>query len=96
MHAVCVAAARPNFMKVKPVLDALEARGAATTLVHAGQHYDPALSQVFFDDLGLRPPDRDLGSGSGSQATQTARVMTAFEPLIESLRPEVVDRKSVV
>ncbi len=90
MHAVCVAAARPNFMKVKPVLDALEARGAITTLVHAGQHYDPELNQVFFDDLGLRPPDRELGSGSGSQATQTARVMTAFEPLLESLRPDVV------
>ena len=90
MHAVCVAAARPNFMKVKPVLDALEARGAVTTLVHAGQHYDPELNQVFFDDLGLRSPDEHLGSGSGSQATQTARVMTTFEPLLETLRPDVV------
>ncbi len=90
MHAVCVAAARPNFMKVKPVLDALEAKGAETTLVHAGQHYDPERNQIFFDDLGLRAPDEHLGSGSGSQATQTARVMTAFEPLVESLRPDVV------
>ena len=90
MHAVCVAAARPNFMKVKPVLDALEARGADTTLVHAGQHYDTELNQVFFDDLGMRSPDHHLGSGSGSQATQTARVMTAFEPLLEQLAPDVV------
>lgn len=90
MHAVCVAAARPNFMKVKPVLDALEAAGAETSLVHAGQHYDADVNDVFFTDLGLRPPDHHLGSGSGSQATQTARVMTAFEPLLDRLRPDVV------
>ena len=90
MHAACVAAARPNFMKVKPVLDALEAAGATTSLVHAGQHYDPEINDVFFADLGLRPPDHHLGSGSGSQATQTARVMTAFEPLLERLAPDVV------
>ena len=90
VHAVCVAAARPNFMKVKPVLDALEACGAATSLVHAGQHYDPDVNDVFFADLGLRPPDHHLGSGSGSQATQTARVMTAFEPLLDRLAPDVV------
>ena len=90
MHALCVAAARPNFMKVKPVLDALEARGTVTTLVHAGQHYDPEVNDVFFTDLGLRPPDHHLGSGSGSQAAQTARVMTAFEPLLDRLAPDVV------
>ncbi|HMQ26444.1 MAG TPA: UDP-N-acetylglucosamine 2-epimerase, partial [Acidimicrobiales bacterium] len=90
MHAVCVAAARPNFMKIKPVLDALEAAGARTSLVHAGQHYDPDVNDVFFDDLGLRPPDHHLGSGSGSQATQTARVMVAFEPLLAQLEPDVV------
>lgn len=77
-------------MKVKPVLDALEAAGAETSLVHAGQHYDPDVNDVFFADLGLRPPDHHLGSGSGSQATQTARVMTAFEPLLDRLRPDVV------
>lgn len=90
VHAVCVAAARPNFMKVKPVLDALEAAGARTTLVHAGQHYDPDVNDVFFADLGLRAPDHHLGSGSGSQATQTARVMLAFEPLLADLAPDVV------
>ena len=90
MHALCVAAARPNFMKVKPVLDALEARGTVTTLVHAGQHYDPEVNDVFFTDLGLRPPDHHLGSGSASQAAQTARVMTAFEPLLDRLAPDVV------
>ncbi|MBL8778075.1 MAG: UDP-N-acetylglucosamine 2-epimerase (non-hydrolyzing) [Acidimicrobiales bacterium] len=90
MDAVCVAAARPNFMKVAPVLAALDAAGATTTLVHAGQHYDPEVNDVFFADLGLRPPDHHLGSGSGSQATQTARVMTAFEPLLDRLAPDVV------
>ena len=57
LRAVCVAGARPNFMKVKPVLDALEARDVETVLVHTGQHYDAAMSDVFFDELGLRTPD---------------------------------------
>lgn len=77
-------------MKIKPVLDALEAAGATTDLVHAGQHYDADVNDVFFDDLGLRPPDHHLGTGSGTQAEQTARVMTAFEPLLDRLRPDVV------
>jgi UDP-N-acetylglucosamine 2-epimerase (non-hydrolysing) len=77
-------------MKVKPVLDALEQLGAETTLVHTGQHYDPAMSEIFFDELGLRSPDHYLGVGSGTQAETTARVMTAFEPLVDRLHPDVV------
>jgi UDP-N-acetylglucosamine 2-epimerase (non-hydrolysing) len=77
-------------MKVKPVMDALEKRGAQVLLVHTGQHYDAAMNDVFFADLGLRPPDRHLGTGSGSHAEQTARVMTAFEPLVDDLIPDAV------
>ncbi|WP_436531133.1 non-hydrolyzing UDP-N-acetylglucosamine 2-epimerase [Actinoplanes sp. HUAS TT8] len=87
---ICVAGARPNFMKVKPVMDALEQRGAEVVLVHTGQHYDAAMNDVFFADLGLRQPDRHLGTGSGSHAEQTARVMLAFEPLVTELRPDAV------
>ena len=90
LHVLCVAAARPNFMKVKPVLDALEARAIRTTLVHTGQHYDSVMSDVFFDELGLRQPDHHLGTGSGSHAEQTARVMLAFEPLLDDLAPDWV------
>jgi UDP-N-acetylglucosamine 2-epimerase (non-hydrolysing) len=77
-------------MKVKPVMDALEERGAQVILVHTGQHYDPAMSEVFFADLGMRRPDHFLGAGSGSHAVQTCRVMTAFEPLCEQVRPDLV------
>src|SRR5690349_5424160 len=87
---ICVAAARPNFMKVKPVMAALEARGADVTLVHTGQHYDEAMNDVFFRDLGLRLPDRHLGTGSGSHAEQTGRVMAAFEPLVAEVKPDAV------
>ncbi|MQY14383.1 UDP-2,3-diacetamido-2,3-dideoxy-D-glucuronate 2-epimerase [Streptomyces sp. RB5] len=87
---VCVAGARPNYMKIKPVLDALEARGAEVVLVHTGQHYDPAMNEVFFRDLGLRPADHFLGVGSGSHAIQTGKVMAAFEPLVAELAPDVV------
>ncbi len=90
MRVVCAAGARPNFMKIKPVMDALEARGAETALVHTGQHYDPAMSEVFFHELGIRPPDRWLGVGSGTHAEQTAGVMVAFEPLLHELAAEVV------
>lgn len=90
MRIVCVAGARPNFMKIKPVLDALESRGADTVLVHTGQHYDAGMSHVFFDELGLRRPDHSLGVGSGTHAGQTARMMVAFEPLVDRLAPDAV------
>ncbi len=89
-RVVLVAGARPNFVKIKPVLDALEAREVECTLVHTGQHYDPGLSDVFFQDLGIRTPDYSLGVGSGTHAAQTARIMTAFEPLVETLKPHLV------
>lgn len=90
MRIVCVAGARPNYMKIKPVMDALERRGAEVVLVHTGQHYDPAMNDVFFADLGIRPPDHFLGVGSGSHAEQTGRVMTAFEPLLGEVAPDIV------
>src|SRR4051794_16546133 len=90
MRVVCVAGARPNYMKIKPVMDALERRDADVVLVHTGQHYDPAMNDVFFADLGIRPPDRFLGVGSGTHAEQTGRVMTAFEPLLDEVAPDIV------
>lgn len=90
MNVLCVAGARPNFMKIKPVVVALEAAGASVTVVHTGQHYDDAMSAVFFEELELRPPDHYLGVGAGTHAEQTARVMVAFEPLVTGLSPDVV------
>ena len=90
IHAICVAGARPNLIKIKPVIDGLESLGAKTTFVHTGQHYDEAMSGVFLTDLGLRQPDRWLGVGSGMHAEQTARVMVAFEPVVDELCPDVV------
>ena len=60
---ICVAGARPNYMKVKPVMDALDKRGAEVVLVHTGQHSDPAMNDVFFADLRIRKPDYLLGAG---------------------------------
>ncbi|MEX2658816.1 MAG: UDP-N-acetylglucosamine 2-epimerase (non-hydrolyzing) [Acidimicrobiales bacterium] len=85
-----MAGARPNFMKIKPVLDALERREVETCLVHTGQHYDRSMSDVFFQELGIREPDHQLEVGSGSHAEQTGRVMAAFEPLVDKVRPDVV------
>jgi len=90
IRVVCVAAARPNFMKVKPVVDALEHLGVEVVLVHTGQHYDRTMSEVFFDDIRLRPPDHHLGIGSGGHAAQVGNVMLAFEPLLHALSPRVV------
>jgi UDP-N-acetylglucosamine 2-epimerase (non-hydrolysing) len=84
---VHVVGARPNFMKVAPVMRALAARGADQRLVHTGQHYDVKMSDVFFQDLGLREPDVHLGVGSASHAEQTARVMIAFERSLAELPP---------
>jgi UDP-N-acetylglucosamine 2-epimerase (non-hydrolysing) len=78
-----VAGARPNFMKIAPILRQLDARsGLQTTLIHTGQHYDRNLSDVFFEELGIRKPDISLGVGSGSHARQTADVMVAIEKIL--------------
>lgn len=90
MQIACVAGARPNFVKIKPVMDALEARSIDVWLIHAGQHYDVAMSDVFFEDLQIRTPDRFLDSGSGSHAEQTGRVMHGFEQVLRDLTPDVV------
>ena len=88
-----VVGARPNFMKVAPVLDALRTIGADrfdTTLVHTGQHYDKNMSDVFFSDLEMPAPDRFLGVGSGTHAEQTSNVMLAMEKLFLESRPDLV------
>ena len=90
MRCIVVAGARPNFMKVAPILTALEASGHQGVLVHTGQHYDPVMSDAFFHDLDLPEPDFHLGVGSGSHAKQTARVMEAFEPVLLDVRPDWV------
>ncbi|MGE3327752.1 MAG: non-hydrolyzing UDP-N-acetylglucosamine 2-epimerase [Acidimicrobiia bacterium] len=86
-HVALVAGARPNFMKVKPVLDALEPHGVPVELIHTGQHYDPQMSDVFFDELGLRHPDHHLNVGSGSHGQQTAAAMVGFEALLQRSVP---------
>jgi UDP-N-acetylglucosamine 2-epimerase (non-hydrolysing) len=90
MHILHVVGARPNFMKVAPVMRALEDRGAAQTLVHTGQHYDANMSDVFFTQLGMAAPDVNLDVGSGSHAVQTAEIMTRFEPVLLEHNPDVV------
>jgi UDP-N-acetylglucosamine 2-epimerase (non-hydrolysing) len=85
-----VAGARPNFMKVAPILAALERRGVPRVLVHTGQHYDPAMSGDFFRDLGIPAPDYHLGVGSASHAVQTARIMESFEPILLERKPRWV------
>jgi UDP-N-acetylglucosamine 2-epimerase (non-hydrolysing) len=83
-----VAGARPNFMKVAPILRALEAAGGLRTrLVHTGQHYDDDMSGVFFRDLGIREPDVSLGVGSASHGRQTARILEAYEDHLVSVSP---------
>lgn len=82
-RVVHVVGARPNFMKIAPVIDALRAfAGLEQRLVHTGQHYDDKMAQVFFRDLGLPEPDVDLGVGSGSHAEQTGAVMVGLERLL--------------
>jgi len=77
-------------MKVAPMLRALETRGAAQSLVHTGQHYDANMSDVFFAQLGMPAPDVNLDVGSGSHAVQTAQIMTRFEPMLLSRKPDLV------
>jgi UDP-N-acetylglucosamine 2-epimerase (non-hydrolysing) len=86
-----VAGARPNFMKVAPLLHEIERRGTLEAfLVHTGQHYDAAMSDGFFRDLGIRKPDANLEVGSASHAVQTAEVMLRIEPILIERRPDAV------
>ncbi|MBI2892666.1 MAG: UDP-N-acetylglucosamine 2-epimerase (non-hydrolyzing) [Deltaproteobacteria bacterium] len=84
---VFVAGARPNFMKVAPLMAAMEARRDAgpALLVHTGQHSDYAMSEVFFEDLGIREPDAHLQIGFGSHGVQAGRTMAAFEELLQAM-----------
>lgn len=86
-----IAAARPNFMKVAPIYHALVREDWCNTLiVHTGQHYDPEMSAVFFQDLGLPTPHLNLDTGSGTHAEQTAAVMVAYEKACFNKRPDWV------
>src|SRR3989440_6538693 len=91
MKILHVVGARPNFMKVAPVLAELKkVLRAEQILVHTGQHYDPNMSDVFFQDLGMPAPDAHLGAGSGTHAQQTAKMMVEVEPVLMRHRPDVV------
>lgn len=79
-----VAGARPNFMKVAPIISELEKRKIAHTFIHTGQHYDYLMSEVFFADLGLRTPDVSLEVGSGTHAKQTAAVMHKYDDFLDN------------
>jgi UDP-GlcNAc3NAcA epimerase len=86
---VTVVGNRPQFVKAAAVSAHLRER-AAETLVHTGQHYDPELSDVFFDQLAMPSPDRELGVGSGRHAEQTATILTRLEPLVAELEPDAL------
>lgn len=90
MKILCVVGARPNFMKVAPIIDELKRRGIDYVLVHTGQHYDEKMSKLFFVDLGMPKPDVDLEVGSGSHARQTGEVLMRIEPVLEREKPDVV------
>ncbi len=84
LRLACVVGARPNFMKMAPLLEALrEYPRVQAVLVHTGQHYDENLSDVFFDELGMKRPDVHLEVGSGSHGQQAARVLERFEAVLE-------------
>ena len=89
---VYVVGARPNFVKMAPVVAALRDRlpEAGHVIVHTGQHYDAAMSNIFIGQLGIPEPDHLLGVGSGTHAQQTARVMERLEPVLEAERPDLV------
>ena len=97
MKVLNVVGARPNFVKIAPILRAFEAVNARpeigrveSLLVHTEQHYDDAMSAAFFTDLQIQPSHYTLGVGSGSHAVQTAEVMRRFEPVVMEERPDVV------
>src|SRR6476469_5828209 len=88
----CVVGARPNFMKMAPIMAALSALTPKVDvkLVHTGQHYDVAMNHQYFAALGIPDPDINLEVGSGSHAIQTADVMRRFEPALDEVKPTAV------
>src|SRR6266851_4303643 len=91
MHILHAVGARPNLMKVAPVLSALKQYPKIKqTLIHTGQHYDTNMSDVFFQQLEIPAPDVNLGVGSGSHARQTAEIMMRFEPVVLERKPDLV------
>ena len=88
---ICVCGARPNFMKIAPIMKALQdCDETDSLLVHTGQHYDKAMSHLFFDELNIPKPDINLEVGSGSHAVQTAEIMKRFEPVVAEFGPDYV------
>lgn len=91
MRIVNVAGARPNFVKIAPLIREMRWHSQIVPiLVHTGQHYDGAMSDQFFTELEIPPPDFNLGVGSGSHAVQTAEVMKRIEPILADARPDLV------
>ncbi len=97
MKVILVAGARPNFMKIAPIMRAIDKYNTHSTdrliepiLVHTGQHYDYEMSKVFFEDLELPEPDVYLGVGSGSHAEQTGKIMIEFEKVLFREKPDLV------
>jgi UDP-GlcNAc3NAcA epimerase len=89
MKVVSVVGNRPQFIKAAPLAAAL-GKVSDHVLVHTGQHYDAELSQIFFDELGLGPPDHAIEAGSGSHAQQTAAMLVGLEPVLAGERPDLV------
>lgn len=90
MRVLLVAGARPNFMKIAPLIPVLRERGHQVILVHTGQHYDASMSGSFFEELGIPNPDYYLGVGGGTQAEQLSKVIAGFEPVLNTVRPDWV------
>lgn len=88
MKVINIVGARPNFMKMAPIVAEMKRRSIEQILVHTGQHYDEAMSASFFRDLGMPQPDINLEIGSGSHAQQTARIMMAFEAVVLEHKPD--------
>ncbi len=88
---ICVCGARPNFMKIAPIMKAFKESGKfQALLIHTGQHYDHKMSHLFFEELNIPKPDINLEVGSGSHAVQTAEVMKRFEPVVLDFKPDYV------
>ena len=84
MRVMSVVGARPQFVKLAPIDTELRRAGIDHTIVHTGQHYDPLLSDVFFEDLGIAAPDHHLGVGSGSHGRQTGAMLAAMDEVLET------------